>query len=157
MKAYGIFPRIDVFKSTDPRAAECHDIVTQMVCDCLRAGGDVFHVAIDWHDPDGEAWSMCTEGIARPEVVHLDTREKLFDLVHLSLDPNANQGAAVIRSMATCRAATFGYDGQAFICLRHEDDPPVSPAPDLVEVAEDAGLLTETDYLDGVIISPPPD
>jgi hypothetical protein len=58
--------------------------------------------------------------------------------------------------MATCRAATFGYDGQAFICLRHEDDPPISPAPDLVEVAEEPSLLTETDYLDGVIISPPP-
>ena len=53
-------------------------------------------------------------------------------------------------------AATFGFDGQAFLCLRHEDEPPVSPAPDLVEVVEDPTYLTGTDFFDGVIISQPP-
>jgi hypothetical protein len=156
VKAYGIFPLIDLFKSTDPRAAECHAVVTKIVCDSLRAGGDTFHVAVDWRDPDGEAWGMCTEGVARPVIVLLDTQQKLHELVHLSTDANANRGAGVIRSMATCRAATFGHDGQAFVCLRYEDEPPVSPAPGLVEVVEDQHLLTETDYFDGVIISPPP-
>jgi hypothetical protein len=127
-----------------------------MVCDSLRADGDTFHVAIDWRDPDGEPWSMCTDGVAQPEVVLLDTRQKLYDLVFLSVQPDNANGASAIRSMATCRAATFGFDGQAFLCLRNEDEPPVSPAPDLVEVVEDPAYLTETDFFDGVIISQPP-
>ena len=156
MKAYGIFPLIEMGVDDDPRVNACHSIVTELVCNCLRAGGDTFHVAVDWRDPDSEAWSMCTEGIAQSHVVPLGSSDALLDLIRLSTDSFSNKGVGVIRSMATCRAATFGDDGQAFLCLRHEDDPPTSPNSDLVEVVERADLLTDTDYFDGVIVSPLP-
>ena len=156
MKAYGIFPRIDMTVEDDPRVNSCHSLVTELVCDCLRADGDTYHVAVDWRDPDGEAWGMCTEGVAQPHVVRLETAEAMQELVRLSTDPLSIRGASAIRSMATCRAATFGHDGQAFLCLRHEDNPPVSPNRELIEVAERPELLTDTDYFDGVIVNPSP-
>ena len=154
MKAYGIFPMIDMQKSHDPRVESAHAIVTKLVCECLRADGDCFHVTVDWRNPNSEPRGICTEGIATPHAVSLSSREELQKLVSLSTDPSHDEGAAVIRSMATCRAATFGYDGQAFLCLRHEDRIPVSSDPNLVEVSERPDLLTEADYFDGVIASP---
>ena len=55
-----------------------------------------------------------------------------------------------IRSIISCRSVFYGYDGQAFLCLRTEDQPPVSPDNDLVLVEERQDLLTDTDYADGV-------
>jgi hypothetical protein len=55
-----------------------------------------------------------------------------------------------IRSIISCRSVSYGYDGQAFLCLRTEDEPPVSPDTDLVLVEERQDLLTDTDYADGV-------
>ena len=50
----------------------------------------------------------------------------------------------------TCHApATFGSDGQAFVCLRDEDTPPVSPDPALVIVEERPEILAGFDYFDG--------
>ncbi|MEL7198004.1 MAG: hypothetical protein AAGL10_06790 [Pseudomonadota bacterium] len=154
MKAYGIFPLVEASSQDEPVFGDCQAMVTSLVCECLRAGGDRFHVAVDWRDPDGEEWGICTEGIAQPAIVHLGSEEALRELVHLSTDPLAHQGAAVIRSMATCRAATFGWDGQAFLCLRNEDDPPISPDAKLIEVRESPELLIDCDYFDGVIVSP---
>lgn len=154
MRAYSIFPLVEAGSQESQLVRSCHAMVTTLVCACLRAGGDKFHVAVDWRDPGGEEWGICTDGIAQPAIVQLGSEEKLRELVHLSTDPYVNRGAAVIRSMATCRAATFGHDGQAFLCLRIEDDPPVSPDAKLIEVRESPELLTDYDYFDGVIVSP---
>ena len=156
MKAYEILPLIEMTVEDDPRVISCHSLITELVCNSLRADGDTFHVAVDWRDPDRESWGMCTDGVAQPQVVRLDTPESLRELVRLSTDPFSSKGASTIRSMATCRAATFGYDGQAFLCLRHEDNPPASPNKELVEVAECPDLLTNTDYFDGVIVNSSP-
>lgn len=64
------------------------------------------------------------------------------------LDPN-NLAGGTIRSAANCLAATFGQDGQAILCLRHEDTPPQTPDAALATVAERSEWLTETDMLDG--------
>ena len=45
------------------------------------------------------------------------------------------------------RGAFFGYDAQAFLCLRHEDAPP-SASP-LVQVEDRIVMLAETDFFDG--------
>jgi hypothetical protein len=73
--------------------------------------------------------------------------------IRRSVDPSSSF-SATIRSIATCRAATFGYDGQAFLCLRHEDEPPVSPDPSLVVVEERPDFLVECDYFDGALLGP---
>lgn len=154
MKAYGIFPLIEIAGDNDLQVGKCVSMISDLVCRSLRAGGDTFHVAIDWRDPNGKAWSICTEGVAQPHIVQLRSNDELLDLVRQSSDPFSGRGAHIIRSMATCRAATFGYDGQVFLCLRHEDSVPTSPDPKLIEVVERPELLSDADYFDGIIVSP---
>ena len=48
---------------------------------------------------------------------------------------------------------TFGYDGQALLCLRHEDPPPVSSDTSLAIVEERSDLLVDSDWFDGWIRS----
>ncbi len=115
----------------------------------MRRDGDCFHYAVDWRDPGAPAWQGWTGGLAEPHGVRLSDPETLMIVVRLSVDPYAGAGATVVRSIATCRAVTFGWDGQAYLCLRHEDDPPVSPNPTLVVVEERPELISETDYFDG--------
>ncbi len=55
----------------------------------------------------------------------------------------------MVRSMISCRSVFYGYDGQAFLCLRTEDAPQISPDPELIWVEERTELLTTSDYLDG--------
>lgn len=153
MRAYGIFPTFDMTDPNDDRVQECVALVTEIVCGRLRAEGDTFHVTVDWRDPGGEPWGICTEGVARAHSVSLTDPAELAEVVRFSIDPWSGKSASVIRSTATCRAATFGFDGQAFLCLRHDDDAPVSPNSALIVIEERPELLTDTDYFDGVIVS----
>jgi hypothetical protein len=148
MKTYGIFPAFDLGNPADPSVQDCISLVTAIVCESMRAGGDTFHATVDWRDPEGEPWSGSTQGLAEPHIVSLATYDELHRLVRISVDPNSGRSAGVIRSIATCRAATFGWDGQAFLCLRHEDGAPVSIRPELV-VIEPRPDLFDTDYFDG--------
>jgi len=154
MRAYCIFPGFEMTDQIDVRVQTCLSLITELVCDRLRTGGDNFHVTVDWRDPGRDGWSTCTEGVALPYAVSLTDPAKLAEVVRFSLDPYSGKSAAVIRSTATCRAATFGFDGQAFLCLRHEDDAPISPDFALIAIEERPDLLTETDYFDGAIVSP---
>ncbi|PSJ37883.1 hypothetical protein [Allosphingosinicella deserti] len=150
MKAYGISPVIDLADPEDSRVQACISLVTDIVCQALRARGDCFHYAVDWRDPGGPEWSTCTEDLAKPQVHTLSDPREIARLVRMSVDPFSGK-AAIIRSIATCRAVTFGYDGQAFLCLRHEDDPPTSSDPSLVTTEDRSDLLADTDYFDGFL------
>jgi hypothetical protein len=156
MKAYGVFPAFDLDDPAEPSVQDCISLITAIVCASLRADGDVFHAAIDWHDPGSEPWSgLATMGVATPNLVLLSDLEKLEALVRMSVDPFSGKCVGGIRSIATCRVSTFGHDGQAFLCLRHEDAPPVSPRPEVAVVEERPEFLTDSDCFDGVIVSPP--
>src|SRR5262249_15293467 len=52
-----------------------------------------------------------------------------------------------VRCQTTCRSVWFGYDAQAFLCLRHEDARPQSSS--LMRVEDCSHRLIETDFLDG--------
>ena len=151
MKAYLIGPTFDLCGSDDARREACVSLVAEMVCERLRADGDDSHQAIDWRDPGAAPWGILTAALAEPHLVPLGDPDKLMGVVRMSVDPNSPASAGVIRSIATCRAVTFGYDGQAFLCLRHEDGPPISRDPALVTVSEQPDLLAGTDYFDGWI------
>lgn len=147
MKACEIIPTFDM-DATDPRTRAYIELASTMVVKALRHGGDHFHFVVDWRDPGSEIGSAYSEDLAEPHVTQLADIDSLSSRVMQSIDPYSCLGST-IRSIATCRAATFGYDGQAFLCLRHEDDTPVSPDPTLVRVSEDYDYLTQTDYFDG--------
>jgi len=150
MKVYGIFPaydRCDV--DADEKEEQCVRIVAGMVFDCLRSDGDDFHFVVDWRDPGAPAdTGVFHEDIAEPQILELRQSDALREWLLKAVHPNVPAGGTV-RSIATCRSATFGYDGQAFVCLRHEDEPPVSPDPSLVAVEERPDILLEYDLFDG--------
>ena len=141
MKAYALFPKMDVFdgsKLLSPDARRTLDMIAELVVDCLQDGGDFTHRAAVWDE----------ESNAPPSLVALADRVSLTAHVLRCLDPNDPFGGD-IRSASNCRMVTFGYDGQAFVCLRHEDALPVSPNTELVVVEEHSEWLVETDYFDG--------
>lgn len=123
-------------------------MIAGVVVESLRRAGDMFHYDVAWSNPGKEPGSGFDEDLAEPHILQLDTEAKLIERVRRSVDPNGGIGGT-IRSIATCRAVTFGFDGQAFMCLRHEDPMPVAPDPAWVIVEERRELLGESDYFDG--------
>ena len=141
MKAYALFPKTDVFDgsgvlSSDARRAL--DLIAELVVGSLTNGSDFTHVAATWEG----------ESAAPPSLIALADQGSLTEHVRRCLDPNDPFGGD-IRSASNCRMVTFGYDSQAFICLRHEDALPVSPDTKLVVVEEHPEWLVETDWFDG--------
>lgn len=116
------------------------DAIAALIADCLRAGGDESHQAIYTDGP--------TSAEQPPNRVPVADRKSMVALVRQFLDPNGTLGGDV-RSTSNCRAVTFGFDGQAFLCLRHADPAPVSKLPELIVVTERSEWLVETDWLDG--------
>ncbi|MEJ2815163.1 hypothetical protein [Caulobacter sp. CCG-8] len=153
MKAYAIFPAFELYGDDVPaeRTQASISLIAKMTFDSLRSGGDVFQFVVDWRDPGAAADAgHFHEDLAEPHLIPLLSEEDLLDRIRRSIDPNA-VCAGTVRSAATCRAVTFGWDGQAFICLRHEDKAPVSPDATLAVVSSEPDLFTETDYFDGWI------
>jgi hypothetical protein len=148
MKAYIIEPPFSTFDRHDERALAATKLVVDIVFDCLRRDGDSFQHSVVWVDPGEEPGNVFNHGRAVPHIVRLDTDEVLLAWLRLSIDPN-RPGGGDVRSIATCRTVTFGYDGQAFLCLRHEDPPPSSPDLTLAIVQERSEYLAGTDYFDG--------
>jgi hypothetical protein len=93
--------------------------------------------------------------------VQPDTRDDGIDIVRItdlgmlrtilreSGDPNSGKWM-LIRSLVTCRAVLYGYDGQAFVCLPSQAAPIASPDEKLISVEECSHLLAETDWMDGL-------
>jgi hypothetical protein len=153
MKAYIIDPQFETYgEGRDDRTPAALELIADIVCRCLRQGGDTFHYSVVWANPGEEPGGTFNEEIAEAHVFNFDTEESLRGWLRKSLDPNSSAGGDV-RSIATCRCVTFGYDGQAFLCLRHEDAPPVSPDPTLAVVLERPELLADFDYFDGWVRS----
>ena len=150
MRAYIIDPPFKMFGSDDDRTSAAIKHIADIVFGCLRRGGDTFQFAVAWADPGDEPGGIFHEDMAEPHVFRLDSDDALLQWLRKSVDPNTD-GGGTVRSIATCRSVTFGYDGQALICLRHEDPPPVSSDPLLAVVEERPDLITDTDWLDGWI------
>ena len=123
-----------------PDASRALSLIAEMVADRLRDGGDCSHQAVVWDGP-----SMIDQS---GSLVALPDRESLIALTVKMLDPH-NFVEGSIRSATNCRTATFGQDGQAILCLRHEDTPPRSPDAALAGVEERSEWLAETDLFDG--------
>lgn len=83
------------------------------------------------------------------EALRISDPEMLREILVACADPYSGKWM-LIRSLVTCRAVFFGYDGQAFVCLPAEADPILSPDDTLITVEECSHLLTETDWIDGL-------
>jgi hypothetical protein len=101
----------------------------------------------------GEASSPCIPPEAcygYAEVARIPDRETLRRILMECGDPFDIRWT-LIRSLVTCRAVFYGYDAQAYVCLPMEADPILSPDVNLITVADRSSMLTETDWLDGLI------
>lgn len=149
MRTYGLFPVGNI--GNDPLVdAEYLDLAANLICDSLRLEGDNFHYCVDWKDPKSvENTIFFNEKNAVPHVEQIQDEGKLYHRIRASLDPNGEVYGGVIRSIATCRAVAFGYDGQAFLCLRHEDTRPKTPNETLLLITEENNFAYEYDYFDG--------
>lgn len=154
MKAFLIEAPFDTFSGKTARTTLAHELIVDITLCCLRRGGDSFHYSVTWANPGEEPGGPWNEDLAVPHVVQLHTAGRLREWLLQSIDPNA-AGGGDVRSIATCRAITFGYDGQAFLLLRHDDPPPVSPDVHLAVVTERPDLLRNADYFDGWIRNRP--
>ena len=154
MKAYLIGPPFETFGREDERTSAATNLVAEIVFDCLRRGGDTFQFSVVWANPGEEPGGIWNADIAIPHVIRLQADDDLREWLRKSVDPNTSGGGDV-RSIATCRSVTFGYDGQALLCLRHEDVPPASSDLTLATVAERPDFLAEADYFDGWIRGEP--
>ncbi|WP_308515720.1 hypothetical protein [Sphingomonas flavescens] len=143
MKAYVVRPSIEVFDGSGTLSADADRalrVIAEMVADCLQQGDDTSHHAA--------VWEGSTQVATPPKVIALPDRPSLVALALRLLDPNELLGGDV-RSTVNCRAATFGQDGQAMLCLRHEDATPTTPKDALVSVADCSEHLAGTDLFDG--------
>jgi len=150
MRAYIIDPPFKMYGRHDDRTSAAIKHIAEIVFTCLRRGGDTFQYAVVWADPGQEPSGIFHDDIAQPHVFRLETDDALRSWLIRSVDPNIDDGGDV-RSIATCRSVTFGYDGQAFLCLRHADAPPLSSDPLLAVVEERPDLIGQSDYFDGWI------
>lgn len=150
MKAYLISPTENEFSSQANQAVSASiDLICEMVSAALLHGGERYLFAVNWTDPGEEPGaSAFHEDRAELHLKHIDSAEALRIAVRRSLDPE-DRYSTTIRSATVCRCATFGYDGQALLCLRHEDAALRSPDPFLVHVEDYSSALVETDYFDG--------
>ena len=148
MRAYVIYPPFKTTKVKTQQASDSIDLIAEIVLQSLRTGGDTFQFSVIWANPGSGIGTSFDDDIAIPHVFKLDTEEKLRSWLKESIDSYV-VGGGDIRSIATCRAATFGYDGQALLLLRSEDQPPSSPDQELAVVAERPDFLTSADWFDG--------
>lgn len=84
------------------------------------------------------------------QAVAIGDRDTLREMLRQSGDPFSGQWM-LVRSLVTCRAVFYGYDGQAFLCLPASAAPVISPDPERIMVEECSHLLTETDWMDGLL------
>lgn len=148
MRAYIIEPQLETFGVSDLRAGIALDLIVDVVFSCLRRGGDCFQYSVEWADPVATVGAPFREDVAIPHVYELSSDVDLRSWLRRAIDPNT-PGKGDVRSIATCRTASFGYDSQVFLLLRTEDDPPISPDPELVRIEERRDILSDTDWFDG--------
>jgi hypothetical protein len=133
MKAYLIGPPFEMYANDDVRTARAIELIGGMLLRSLRADENTLHFALTSEGP-----------------VQLGSQEALREWLRKSIDPNG-AGGGDVRTLNNCRCVTFGYDGQAFLCLRHDDDEPISPDTSLAVVEDVSHLLSGSDYFDGWI------
>lgn len=150
MKLYLVAPKLadnSDKAAEDARLHACVQSIAELILRHLSADPALFGV---WHVNEGsDAPVESDTRYAYAEVVSISDPEMLREILLACGDPNSGKWM-LIRSLVTCRAVFYGYDGQAFVCLPTESAPMVSPDDTLITVDECSQMLSETDWMDGL-------
>jgi len=122
------------------------DAAADAISSALRPRGDETIFGL-WHREEvGMAGAAYDAEIGGKRLVHFGPDAALRSAVRRALDPWDGY-FAWLRCQTTCRSASFGYDGQAFLQLRHDDRLPRDNA--LLRWSDSSAMLIETDLFDG--------
>ena len=134
-------------KTIDERLAACIEPIADLILSHLLADPALFGIR---HEFEGTAAPLpMTKKYGYADVVELDEPEALRSALVACGDPNSGKWM-LIRSLVTCRAVLYGYDGQAFVCLPHGAPPIQSTDPAIIEVSDRSSMLVDTDWMDGL-------
>jgi hypothetical protein len=150
MKLYLVEPNLlgtSDTASADARLRACIAPIADLILSHLAEDPALFSMRTK-----GEVSTPCippeaTYGYA--EVARIPDRETLRSILMACGDPFGGRWT-LIRSLVTCRAVYYGYDGQAVVCLPSEAAPILSPDVNLIAVADCSSRLTEVNWMDGL-------
>ena len=133
----------------DARFRECSERIADLIASQLQHDPALFGMREEGEvsapvQPDGRYGAI--------ETVRVEDAETLRTILRESGNPNGGK-SMLVRSLVTCRAVSYGSDGQAFVCLPSKAAPIVSPDDTLINVEECSQLLAETDWMDGLTAS----
>lgn len=151
MKLYRVSPNLsanDDKVADDAKLKKCIEPIAELIVAHLSSDPALFAMS-----HKGEISKPSLEPDSSYEyaqVVRIENENDLKQVLIDSGDPYSGKWM-LVRSLVTCRSAFYGYDGQAFVCLPSDSDPILSPNDDLILVDECSALLSETDYMDGLL------
>ena len=130
----------------DARLSSCIEPIADLILPHLLDDPALFGMR---HRDEGSMPPLTmTEQYGYAEVVHLGDRDTLRAALVACGDPKSGKWM-LIRSLVTCRAVFYGYDGQAFVCLPHEAAP-IRSADTAIEVSDESQMLVNSDWIDGL-------
>ena len=151
MRLYLVAPAIadnDDREATDHRFRACNELIADLILSHISVDPAIF--AMRHLDELSEAHVQPDTRYGDAEAVHISDTDTLRSLLVQCGDPSSGKWM-LIRSLVTCRAVFYGYDGQAFVCLPTGSPAVSSPDESLIKVEECSHLLAETDWMDGLV------
>jgi hypothetical protein len=150
MKLYLIVPNLMEQTSREAlvlRHRACADAIVDLILSHISSDPALFGVRSKREVCESPIPTDLSFGEA--DAVHLPDMQVLRKVMADCADPYSGKFME-IRSLSTCRSVSFGYDGQAFVCLPTASETIISPNPALVIVKECSHYLSETDWIDGI-------
>jgi hypothetical protein len=148
MKLYYVSSTIPPTKPGWLRALRpCIEPIAKLIASHLAADPALFGIRHAGEISDAPLPATDRYGYA--EVVRIESEESLLRVLLACGDPDSGQWM-LIRSLVTCRAVLYGYDGQAYVCLPTEAPPIVSPDERFIAVEDCSHLLIDNDLMDGL-------
>ena len=151
MKLYCVSPNLsanDDKVAGDVKLKKCIEPIADLISSHLSSDPALF--AMSHKGEIGEPSLTPDISYDYAQVVRIENESELKKVLIESGDPLSGKWM-LIRSLVTCRSVFYGYDGQAFVCLPSDSEPLVSPDTDLIFVDECSSMLSETDYMDGLL------
>lgn len=134
--------------AADARLRECSELIADLILSHISADPALFGMR---HADESSVPPVHPDTrYGGAEAIRISDPETLRKILRDCGDPNSGRWM-LVRSLVTCRAVSYGYDGQVFVCLPTDATPIVSPDDTLMTVEECSHLLIETDWMDGLM------
>lgn len=132
----------------DAHFRECSERIAELILSHISEDPALFGMRqVDERSEAPVSSDACYSDV---ETVRIADKEVLRSILRQCGDPSSGKWM-LIRSLVTCRAVRYGFDGQAFVCLPTEAPAIVSPDETLIVVQDCSDQLVATDWMDGFI------